>query len=53
MSRSTMAWVRAASSALTAVPASTSETGSGPPRVEPIAKTAAAARPAPTRANQA
>ena len=48
-----MAWVTASRSALTAVPASTSETGSGPPRLEPMAKTAAAAMPAPARANHA
>ena len=48
-----MAWVTERSSALTAAPASTSDTGSGPPRLEPIAKTATAASPAPASANQA
>ncbi len=33
-------WVNASSSAITAAPASTRESGSGPPPVEPIAKTA-------------
>ena len=51
-SRSTSALVNDCSSALTAAPASTRVTGLGPPRVEPIAKTAAVASPAPTRANQ-
>ena len=52
-SRTMIDAVTAPRNALTAAPASTSETGSGPRRVEPIANTAAAARPAPARANHA
>jgi hypothetical protein len=51
MSRSTIACVSEISSADTAVPARTSETGSGPPRVEPMANTATEARPAPRSEN--
>ena len=41
------------SSAVTAAPARTSDTGFGPPRVEPIANTTIAASPAPASENQA